>query len=199
MRAYALQVQATEGVKPALIVVHYVQLLRDEEGDGRQRERNVSAAARGLKDVSGELEVPMLALVQLNRNRATRADKRPQLSDLRESGDLENTADSVLGVYRDEMEHPDSKDKGLAELSVLKTRQLGEEVGTMTVRHRPSSCPRRAYPWALLPLLPRSENWPILEALQICAKTTSRGNRPFWRVRPNRWDQPPMPAAHSPA
>jgi replicative DNA helicase len=132
VRAYALQVQATEGTKPALIVVDYVQLLRDEEGDGRMRERNVSAAARGLKDVSGELGVPVLALVQLNRNRATRPDKRPQLADLRESGDLENTADSVLGLYRDEMDHPGSDDnKGLAELSVLKKRQLGEEVGTM--------------------------------------------------------------------
>jgi replicative DNA helicase len=51
------------------------------------RERNMSAAARGLKDVAGELGVPVLALVQLNRNRATRADKRPQLADLRESAD----------------------------------------------------------------------------------------------------------------
>jgi replicative DNA helicase len=131
VRAYALQVQAGEGAKPALIVVDYVQLLRDQEGDGRVRERNVSAAARGLKDVSGELEVPVLALVQLNRNRANRTDKRPQLADLRESGDLENTADSVLGVYRDEMEHGDTKDRGLAELTVLKKRQLGEDVGTV--------------------------------------------------------------------
>ncbi len=132
MRAYALQVQAAEGSKPALLVVDYVQLLRDEEGDGRNRERNVSAAARGLKDVSGELGIPVLALVQLNRNRATRADKRPQLADLRESGDLENTADSVLGLYREEMDHPGTdKDDHLAELSVLKKRQLGEEVGTV--------------------------------------------------------------------
>jgi len=131
VRAYALQVQATEGAKPAFIVVDYVQLLRDEEGDGRMRERNVSAAARGLKDVSGELGVPVLGLVQLNRNRATRIDKRPQLADLRESGDLENTADSVLGLYRDEIEHADSNDRGLAELIVLKKRQLGEDVGTI--------------------------------------------------------------------
>ncbi len=131
VRAYALQVQAAEGAKPALIVVDYMQLLKDEEGDGRMRERNVSAAARGLKDVSGELGLPVLGLVQLNRNRATRVDKRPQLADLRESGDLENTADSVLGLYRDEIDHPDSNDRGLAELSVLKKRQLGEEVGTI--------------------------------------------------------------------
>jgi len=131
VRAYALQVQAAEGTKPALVVVDYVQLLRDVEGDGRMRERNVSAAARGLKDVSGELGVPVLALVQLNRNRATRPDKRPQLADLRESGDLENTADSVLGLYREEMDNPNTNDKKLAELSVLKKRQLGEDVGTM--------------------------------------------------------------------
>jgi len=131
VRAYALQVQATEGFKPALILVDYVQLLRDEEGDGRIRERNVSAAAHGLKGISGELGLPVLALVQLNRNRATRVDKRPQLADLRESGDLENTADSVLGLYREEIDHPDSNDRGLAELSVLKKRQLGEEVGTI--------------------------------------------------------------------
>jgi len=75
--------------------------------------------------------VPVLALVQLNRNRATRADKRPQLADLRESGDLENTADSELALYRDEIDHPDTKERGTAELSVLKKRQLGEDVGTM--------------------------------------------------------------------
>jgi replicative DNA helicase len=130
VRAYALQVQAAEGFRPALIVVDYVQLLRDEEGDGQLRERNVSAAARGLKDLLGELGIPVFALVQLNRNRNTRVDKRPQLADLRESGDLENTADSVLGLYRDEIDHSDSDDRGVAELSVLKKRQLGEDVGT---------------------------------------------------------------------
>jgi len=59
------------------------------------------------------------------------ADKRPQLADLRESGDLENTADSVIGLYRDEMDHPESTERGLAELAVLKKRQLSEEVGTV--------------------------------------------------------------------
>ena len=90
---------------------------------GRARERNVSAVAGGLKDVSGELGIPILALVQLNRNRAIRADKRTQLADLRESGDLKNTADSVIGLYRDEIDHPNSPERGLAELSMLKKRQ----------------------------------------------------------------------------
>jgi replicative DNA helicase len=131
VRAHLLRAQAAEGVKPALLVVDYVQLLADQEGDGRSRERNVSSAAKGLKNLSGELGVPVLALVQLNRNRAARADKRPTLTDLRESGDLENTADSVIGLYRDEMDHPDSVEKGLAELIVLKKRQLGDDVGTV--------------------------------------------------------------------
>jgi replicative DNA helicase len=131
VRAHLLRAQAAEGVKPALLVVDYVQLLADQEGDGRSRERNVSVAAKGLKNLSGELGVPVLALVQLNRNRAGRADKRPTLTDLRESGDLENTADSVIGLYRDEMDHPDSVQKGLAELIVLKKRQLGDDVGTI--------------------------------------------------------------------
>jgi replicative DNA helicase len=131
VRAHLLRAQAAEGVKPALLVVDYVQLLTDQEGDGRSRERNVSAAAKGLKNLSGELGVPVLALVQLNRNRAGRSDKRPTLTDLRESGDLENTADSVIGLYRHEMDHPDSVEKGLAELIVLKKRQLGDDVGTI--------------------------------------------------------------------
>jgi len=131
VRAHLLRAQAATGSKPALLVVDYVQLLADEEGDGRSRERNVSAAAKALKTLAGELGVPVLALVQLNRNRAGRADKRPTLTDLRESGDLENTADSVLGLYHDEMDHPESTERGLAELSVLKKRQLGDDVGTI--------------------------------------------------------------------
>jgi replicative DNA helicase len=127
IRAFALQVQVAEGSKPALIVIDYVQLLRDEEGDGRSRERNVSAAVRGLKALAQELQVPVLAAVQFNRNLDTRIDKRPSLTDLRDSGDLENTADSVLGLYRDGMHHPDSEDKLVTEIVVLKKRQLGED------------------------------------------------------------------------
>jgi replicative DNA helicase len=130
VRAFALQVQASEGVRPALVIVDYLQLLQDQEGDGRNRERNVSAAARALKGLAQELQVPVLACAQFNRNLDGRGDKRPTLTDLRDSGDLENTADSVLGLYRDEMYHPDTDQKGLAEVIVLKKRQLGDEVGS---------------------------------------------------------------------
>jgi replicative DNA helicase len=131
VRALTLQVQAVEGQQPSLVVVDYLQLLRDEEGDGRSRERNVSAAARALKALAQELEVPLLALAQFNRNLDARGDKRPTITDLRDSGDLENTADSVIGLYRDEMHHQDTPDKGLAELIVLKKRQLGDDVGSV--------------------------------------------------------------------
>jgi replicative DNA helicase len=131
VRAFALQVQAAEGVRPALVVVDYVQLLRDQEGDGRSRERNISQAARALKGLAQELQVPVLALAQFNRNLDGRGDKRPTLTDLRDSGELENTADSVLGLYREEMHHPSTTDKRLAEVVVLKKRQLGEDVGSV--------------------------------------------------------------------
>jgi replicative DNA helicase len=131
VRALTLQVQATEGQRPALVVVDYLQLLRDEEGDGRSRERNVSAAARTLKALAQELQVPVLALAQFNRNLDGRGDKRPTITDLRDSGDLENTADSVIGLYRDEMHHSDTVDRGLAELIALKKRQLGDDVGSV--------------------------------------------------------------------
>jgi replicative DNA helicase len=77
--------------------VDYVQLLADQQGDGRSRERgNVSAAAKGLKNVSGEFGVPVLALVQLNRNRAARADKAANADDLREQGAAERIEHALL-------------------------------------------------------------------------------------------------------
>ena len=75
--------------------------------------------------------MPVLPLAQFNRSLDGRGDKRPTITDLRDSGDLENTADSVFGLYRDEMHHQDTDDRGLAELIVLKKRQLGDEVGSV--------------------------------------------------------------------
>jgi replicative DNA helicase len=112
-------------------VLDYVQLPRDEEGDGRSPERNVSAAAWALKALAQELQVSVLALAQFNRDLDGRGDKRPTITDLRDSGDLENTADSVIGLYRDELHHQDTPDEGLAVLIVLKKRQLGDDVGSV--------------------------------------------------------------------
>ena len=74
--------------------------------------------------------MPLLACAQFNRNLDGRSDKRPSLTDLRDSGELENVADSVLGLYREEMHHPDTDQKHVAEVMVLKKRQLGDDVGT---------------------------------------------------------------------
>lgn len=103
----------------SIIVVDYLQLL---DGNGESREQIVSAVSRGLKKLAIELKVPVIALSQLNRELEKRANKRPVMSDMRESGAIEQDADLILGLYQDEKYNPDSPDKGTAELEILKNR-----------------------------------------------------------------------------
>jgi replicative DNA helicase len=103
-----------------LVIVDYIQLMA---GDPRApREERVAANAMGLKALSKELGVPVMALAQLNRSVEQRPDKRPLLSDLRESGAIEQEADCVIFIYRDEVYDKESADKGIAELIVGKQR-----------------------------------------------------------------------------
>ena len=104
-----------------LVVIDYMQLM---SGSARAENRQVevSEMSRGLKVLARELQVPVMALSQLNRGLELRADKRPMLADLRESGGLEQDADVVMFVYRDEVYHPDTNDKGQAEIIVSKHR-----------------------------------------------------------------------------
>ena len=102
------------------IVVDYLQLMR---GNGENRVQEISGISRGLKSLAKEFDVPVLALSQLSRNVEMRAEKKPQLSDLRESGSLEQDADIVMFLYRDEYYNRDETDnENLAELIIAKNR-----------------------------------------------------------------------------
>lgn len=104
-----------------LIIVDYLQLMAGRRG-AENRQVEVAELSRGLKILARDLEVPVLALSQVSRNLEARADKRPVLADLRESGALENDADVVFFIYRDELYNPDSCDRGLAEVILAKNR-----------------------------------------------------------------------------
>lgn len=117
IRARARQTKRRHGL--GLIVVDYIQLIH---GDGNNRVDVVSEISRGMKAMARELGVPVIALSQLSRKVEDRTDKRPQMSDLRESGAIEQDADLILMLYRDDYYNTDSQWKGVAECIVAKQR-----------------------------------------------------------------------------
>ena len=119
IRAKARRLKSRQGL--GLIVIDYLQLMTGRQS-AENRQVEVSEISRGLKILARELEVPVVALSQLSRNLETRADKRPVLADLRESGSLEQDADVVIFLYRDELYNRDSPDRGTAEVIVAKHR-----------------------------------------------------------------------------
>ena len=122
LRTRARRLQRQRGLD--LVIIDYLQLLRGtgEGTAGENRVQEISEITRGLKAIAKELQVPVLALSQLSRAVESRTDKRPVLSDLRDSGSIEQDSDLVMFLYRDEYYNENSEDQGLAEVILAKHR-----------------------------------------------------------------------------
>ncbi|MFN2426327.1 MAG: replicative DNA helicase [Candidatus Binatia bacterium] len=120
IRAKARRLKHDHAANLGLIVIDYLQLMRGTGEDSREQE--ISAISRSLKGLAKELNVPIVALSQLNRQVEMRADKRPGMADLRESGALEQDADVIIFLYRDEQYNADTAEPGVAEVIIAKQR-----------------------------------------------------------------------------
>ena len=133
MRSLCRRLMAEHGRELGLIVIDYLQLM---EGSGSEnRVQELSRITRGLKGMARELNVPVIALSQLSRGVEARTNKRPMLSDLRESGSIEQDADIVMMIYRDEYYNPETPDRGITEVIITKHRN--GPVGTAKLLFEP--------------------------------------------------------------
>ena len=119
MRSQARKLQAEHGGTLGLIMIDYLQLM---EGSSDNRVQEISKITRGLKGLARELQVPLIALSQLSRGVEARNNKRPMMSDLRESGSIEQDADLIIMLYRDAYYNPDTPDRDITELIITKHR-----------------------------------------------------------------------------
>ncbi len=119
LRARARRLMAEHDL--GVIVIDYLQLMHGRSGT-ESRQLEISEISRGIKGLAKELNIPIIALSQLSRGVESRTDKRPLLSDLRESGSIEQDADVVMFIYRDEVYNPESPDVGVAEILIRKQR-----------------------------------------------------------------------------
>ena len=130
IRAIARRLKAAG--KLDMIIIDYLQLIKGNSTRGDNRQQEISEISRALKGIARELDIPIIALSQLSRATEQRADRRPMLSDLRESGAIEQDADMVLFLYRDDYYNEESEDKGLTEVIIGKQRN--GPVGTVKLR-----------------------------------------------------------------
>lgn len=132
MRSKARRLQAEQGGALGLILIDYLQLM---EGGSDNRVQELSKITRSLKGLARELNTPIIALSQLSRGVESRTNKRPMMSDLRESGSIEQDADLVMMLYREEYYEPDTPDRGIAEVIIAKHRN--GPVGTVKLLFEP--------------------------------------------------------------
>src|SRR4029077_11606707 len=121
LRAKARRLKRDAASKLGLVIVDYIQLMRSSEGKDN-REQEISEISRSLKALAKELRVPVVALSQLNRQVENRTPPVPRLADLRESGAIEQDADVIIFLYRDEYYDENSEKRGLADVIVAKQR-----------------------------------------------------------------------------
>lgn len=120
LRSKVRRLRAEKGSDLGLVLIDYLQLMESSGSSNRVQE--LSRITRSLKSLAREMQVPVVALSQLSRGVEARTNKRPLLSDLRESGSIEQDADLVINLYRDEYYNPDTPDKGIAEILIAKQR-----------------------------------------------------------------------------
>lgn len=120
MRSQLRRLQADKKAEIGLVLLDYLQLMEGSGSDNRVQE--LSRITRSLKGLAREINAPVIALSQLSRAVEARTNKRPMMSDLRESGSIEQDADLILMLYRDEYYNPDSHDRGIAEINIAKHR-----------------------------------------------------------------------------
>jgi replicative DNA helicase len=122
VRRLASRLNAQNEAPLSLVVVDYLQLMIGQRTRAENRQQEIAEISRGLKVLARDLNIPVVAVAQLSRAVEQRHDKRPLLSDLRDSGSIEQDADMVMFLYRDEYYNPDSDDKGIAEIIIGKHR-----------------------------------------------------------------------------